>query len=68
MTVARKSYPGKHGKTVSRRTGAVSRDKVETVMGEFKQGTLRSSSGGKVTNPKQAIAISLSEGRRAKRK
>jgi len=49
------------GKTVSRRTGAVDQDKVETVMGEFKQGTPRSSSGGKVTN-------SLSEGRRAKRK
>ena len=35
--------------------------KVETVMKEFKQGKLKSSSGQKVTNPKQAIAIGLSE-------
>jgi hypothetical protein len=30
-------------------------------MGEFKAGKLKSSSGQKVTNPKQAIAIGLSE-------
>jgi hypothetical protein len=31
-------------------------------MGEFKEGTLHSGKGGKVvTNPKQAIAIALSE-------
>jgi hypothetical protein len=35
--------------------------KVEKVMREYKQGTLRSSSGDIVTNPKQAIAIGLSE-------
>ena len=35
--------------------------KVKVVMGEFKRGTLRSSSGSKVTNPDQAIAIALSE-------
>ncbi len=39
--------------------------KVGTVMREFKSGTLRSSSGQKVTNPKQAVAIGLSEARRA---
>ena len=38
--------------------------KVEKVMHEFKEGTLRSGSGGKVTNPKQAIAIGLSEARK----
>ena len=38
-------------------------EKVGKVMHEFKQGDLRSSSGQKVTNPKQAIAIGLSEGR-----
>ena len=37
-------------------------------MGEFKRGDLKSSSGQTVTNPKQAQAIALSEGRRAKRK
>ena len=35
--------------------------KVGTVMREFKAGKLKSSSGQKVTNPKQAIAIGLSE-------
>jgi hypothetical protein len=49
-------------------TGPVSRPKVETVMGEFKRGDLKSSSGQTVTNPKQAQAIALSEGRRAKPK
>ena len=43
-------------------------DKVKKVMGEYKAGTLKSSSGDKVTNPKQAIAIALSESERAKRK
>ena len=35
--------------------------KVGKVMREFKEGKLKSSSGKKVTNPKQAIAIGLSE-------
>ena len=42
------------------------KDKVGTVMREFKEGSLRSSSGQKVTNPKQAIAIGLSEQRAMK--
>jgi hypothetical protein len=41
--------------------------KVQKVMHEFGSGKLRSSSGQKVTNPKQAIAIALSEQRRAKK-
>lgn len=41
------------------------KDKIETVMKEFKRGTLHSGSGAKVTNPKQATAIGLSEARRA---
>ena len=35
--------------------------KVRVVMREFKRRTLKSSSGRRVTNPKQAIAIALSE-------
>lgn len=35
--------------------------KVKKVMGEFKSGDLKSSSGDQVTNPKQAIAIAMSE-------
>ncbi len=34
---------------------------VERVMHEFKDGELESGQGGKVRNPKQAIAIALSE-------
>lgn len=36
-------------------------NKVGKVMREFKEGTLHSGSGAKVTNRRQAIAISLSE-------
>jgi len=39
--------------------------KVATTMHERKEGTLKSSSGKKVTSKKQAIAIGLSEARRA---
>jgi hypothetical protein len=39
-----------------------SQKKVGKVMGEFKEGTLHSGKGGKVVkNPKQAVAIALSE-------
>ncbi len=45
--------------------GALASKKVERSMDEMKHGTLRSGrSGKKVTNPKQAIAIGLSEARR----
>ena len=54
----------KRRSAATQRTGPVSRRKVGVVMGEFKDGTLRSSDGTPVTNPKQAQAIALSEGRR----
>jgi hypothetical protein len=42
---------------------------VESEMREMKEGTLKSGRSGKrVTNPKQAIAIGLSEARRAGKK
>jgi hypothetical protein len=41
--------------------------KVETVMHEYKAGTLKSSSGDKVTNRKQAVAIALSEQERSRK-
>ena len=44
------------------------RGKVEKVMGEFKRGSLKSGSGHKVTDPKQAKAIALSEQEKASRK
>lgn len=45
--------------------GRKASEKVEKVMRERKRGTLRSGSGQKVTSRKQAIAIGLSEARRA---
>jgi Family of unknown function (DUF6496) len=42
--------------------------KVKKVMNEFKSGELKSSSGKKVTNPKQAVAIALSEAGLSKNK
>ena len=44
--------------------------KIGKVMGEFKSGKLHSGSkkGPAVTNPKQAIAIALSEAKVAKKK
>jgi len=40
-------------------------NKIQKVMKEFKGKKLKSSSGDKVTNRKQALAIALSEQRRA---
>ena len=43
--------------------------KVEKVMHEYKEGKLKSGSGGsKVKSKKQAIAIALSEAKKVKRK
>lgn len=40
-------------------------EKVEKTMHEMKEGKLKSGSGKKVTSKKQAIAIGLSEARKA---
>lgn len=41
--------------------------KVAKVMREYARGTLKSSSGQKVTDPKQAAAIGYAEARRLKK-
>ena len=50
------------------KTKAGKRRKMGKVMGEYKRGTLRSSSGRKVTSRKQAIAIGLSESGQSRKK
>lgn len=46
----------KHGKHMMK-----GQEKVHKVMGEYKHGALRSSSGAKVRNRRQAVAIAMSE-------
>lgn len=40
-------------------------EKLEEVMHEFKEGTLKSGKGGKVKSREQAVAIGLSEARKS---
>lgn len=47
------------------RYGPKATKKIGKVMHEFKEGTLKSSRGGKVKSRKQAIAIGISEAREA---
>jgi hypothetical protein len=63
-TAAKKSSNNSSGRKYSPSAGK----DVEREMKAMKQGKLRSGSGGKVTNPKQAIAIGLSEARKAGKK
>jgi hypothetical protein len=59
---AKKASTGKTGK----KYGPAASAKVEENMREMERGELKSGrSGKKVTNPKQAIAIGLSEARRS---
>ncbi|HUO59145.1 MAG TPA: DUF6496 domain-containing protein [Candidatus Acidoferrales bacterium] len=62
---ARKSASRRAGTTGRSKYGPRTRKIVGKEMHEFKQGQLKSGGRRKVTNPKQAIAIGLSEARRA---
>ena len=55
-------------KSSTRRYSPAAGKSVEREMKAMKQGKLKSGSGRKVTNPKQAIAIGLSEARKAGKK
>jgi len=62
----RSSTTGKAAKKGSGRKYSLKASKsVEREMRAFKEGKLKSGSGQKVTNPKQAIAIGLSEARKS---
>lgn len=50
---------------MKRKYGPLASEKVEKAMHEMKRGTLKSGSGKKVTSKKQAIAIGLSQARKA---
>ena len=63
---AAKKIPAK--KTSTRTYSPAAGESVEREMKAMKQGKLKSGSGAKVTNPKQAIAIGLSEARKAGKK
>ena len=61
---ASKKAAKKSSKKSTRKYSPAAGKQVETEMREMKQGKLKSGrSGKKVTNPKQAIAIGLSEAR-----
>ena len=63
-----KKAPAKKSSSTRKYSPSASKN-VETEMKEMKKGTLKSGrSGKKVTNPKQAIAIGLSEARKEGKK
>lgn len=50
---------------MSKKYSTAAQTKIGKVMHEFKEGKLKSSSGDKVTNRNQAIAIGISEAKEA---
>ena len=69
MTTKKATAKKASKKSSTRKYSPSASKNVETEMREMKKGTLRSGrSGKKVTNPKQAIAIGLSEARKAGKK
>ena len=47
--------------------GKKAKAKIAATMDEYGSGTLKSGSGASVTNPKQAVAIALSQARKAQK-
>lgn len=50
---------------MAKKTATKGRANIERVMHEYKEGALKSGSGKKISNRKQAVAIALSEARHA---
>ncbi len=66
MATTKKKTAKKSSSGSDPKSKRIVKNKVEEVMHEFKQHELESGRGGqKVKNPKQAIAIALSEARRS---
>jgi hypothetical protein len=57
------NFRGDH--LATKKSTTKSKSKVKKTMEEFKEGSLKSGSGKKVTSRKQAIAIGLSEARKS---
>ena len=53
------------GRSMAKKTASKGKRKVHKVMHEFKEGSLKSSSGKKIKSRKQAVAVALSEARSA---
>jgi hypothetical protein len=65
MAEKKKSTSKKSTSTKKRSSTTKAKSKVGKVMREYKRGTLKSGKGGKVKSRKQAVAIGLSEARKA---
>ena len=62
ITAARKAKQAeKKARAAEKKAKKVQPEKVEKVMEEFKEGTLKTSAGETVTDQKQAVAIAMSE-------
>ena len=57
--------PGETMATKTSSSRSPGKKKVHKVMKEYKEGSLKSGSGGKVKSRKQAVAIALSEARKS---
>jgi Family of unknown function (DUF6496) len=66
MATKKSSSSSKKSSSSSKKSASTKgRSKVKKVMHEYKEGELKSGGKKKVKNPKQAIAIALSEARRS---
>ena len=57
-------HPNTLGAGAKKRSHLNAKNKRKVVMAEFRRGTLHSGSGAIVRDPKQAVAIAYSEGRK----